>query len=383
MRRILLLTVLLLLPLSTFAEQFSFGRAIESASLERAVRMFVELDKHALENLGQGYRVVDDKGMAVGANIMDERVELMGMAIFDKAPPAANTVQSTALEALKDFDGSTYFQPKKADSYVFLFHFPTPIHPVSLALDTEGRLESVKVRSGMTASTLSDATTGEPAAYALSLSGEQARYIEVTIKINEGVLRISNMSLLEPSEKIIFVAEPMHTYHLLYGSSVGVHNPDMDDYHAPENMIEGRLGKVFTLSAKGQDDHDGVDASIDVCPLIWDVAQRDGDGDGKGDMCDNCVDIANPDQMDGNGNAWGDACEDPDLDLVATAIDNCPNVSNPRQQDEDKDGIGNVCDPDDDRWSEDRPWLLYASMFAIVVVLVGLGAVILRRSSDA
>lgn len=56
-------------------------------------------------------------------------------------------------------------------------------------------------------------------------------------------------------------------------------------------------------------DGDGVIASQDNCPLVFNADQADGDGDGVGNVCDNCVSTPNPSQADSNGNGVGDACE--------------------------------------------------------------------------
>ena len=56
-------------------------------------------------------------------------------------------------------------------------------------------------------------------------------------------------------------------------------------------------------------------------------------------MNDNCPSDANPDQANSDGLGTGDACEDPDGDLIASALDNCPGEANPIQEDADEDGV--------------------------------------------
>ena len=75
-------------------------------------------------------------------------------------------------------------------------------------------------------------------------------------------------------------------------------------------------------------------------------------------------------------------CEDSDRDGVVNIDDNCPEVRNPAQQDEDKDGIGNTCDNVDSRFTATRPWLLWAGMAMIIIVLAGIGAVIMGRTKS-
>ncbi len=141
-------------------------------------------------------------------------------------------------------------------------------------------------------------------------------------------------------------------------------------------------------------DKDGRGDACDNCPSLKNADQWDSNHNGTGDVCtdsdgdgvldpyDNCAAYANPDQEDRDQNGMGDPCEDDDRDRVENGRDNCAQIQNPLQSDEDLDGVGNVCDTTDDRWSEKQPWLLYASLGGMIVVLTGLIAVILRRSKN-
>ncbi|SHI41662.1 choice-of-anchor B family protein [Algibacter luteus] len=74
----------------------------------------------------------------------------------------------------------------------------------------------------------------------------------------------------------------------------------------------------------------------------------DTDNDGIEDSIDNCPLIANPNQEDDDDNGVGNTCDDndDDDDGVLDVDDNCPLVANPDQDDDDNDGIGNLCDDD-------------------------------------
>lgn len=110
------------------------------------------------------------------------------------------------------------------------------------------------------------------------------------------------------------------------------------------------------------DDGDGIENAIDICPDIANSDQADEDGDGIGDVCeadadedgviddiDNCQNTPNSDQKDSNNDGIGDVCEgDQDGDGIADFEDNCPDIANPDQKDTNDDGIGDACEEDKD-----------------------------------
>jgi hypothetical protein len=87
------------------------------------------------------------------------------------------------------------------------------------------------------------------------------------------------------------------------------------------------------VSVEDDTDGDGILATCDGCPTIYDPLQEDPDLDGTGEACDNCPGQANATQVDADHDGTGDAC------------DNCRVVANPNQEDFDHDLLGNPCDP--------------------------------------
>ncbi|MEP0844012.1 MAG: thrombospondin type 3 repeat-containing protein, partial [Phycisphaerae bacterium] len=140
------------------------------------------------------------------------------------------------------------------------------------------------------------------------------------------------------------------------------------------NPATGRSGvaSVNLIVNPADSDRDGVDDTVDNCPLNANADQADGDADGIGDVCDTCFDTDadgrgdpgvltnqcpddncpldfNPLQEDNDRDGLGDACDDDDdNDGVPDAADNCPTIANGNQLDTDLDGQGDACDGDDD-----------------------------------
>jgi|GEM_PF-1903189 len=108
-----------------------------------------------------------------------------------------------------------------------------------------------------------------------------------------------------------------------------VDDPDDDDDGVPD--LDDDYPFDDTRSADA--DSDGIDDSVDNCPVVANAGQADGDSDGVGDACDNCAAVSNGAQTNSDGDALGDAC------------DNCPDDTNADQADGDGDGVGDVCDP--------------------------------------
>lgn len=165
---------------------------------------------------------------------------------------------------------------------------------------------------------------------------------------------------------------------------------DSDEDGIPDN--KDNCPQVPNVN-QGDDDDDGIGNVCDNCPFHKNVNQLDSNKDGQGDICsdsdsdgildpyDNCKAYTNSDQHDQDEDGTGDPCDDDDGDGVENGRDNCRYDYNPYQGDEDRDEQGNVCDDTDNRWTEQQPWLLWATMGLIVIVLTGAGALILKKSA--
>ena len=101
--------------------------------------------------------------------------------------------------------------------------------------------------------------------------------------------------------------------------------------------------------------------------FVW----ADSDNDAVPDRVDNCVSVPNQSQEDVDKNGRGDVCDDFDRDGVINSLDNCIHIPNGDQFDTDGDEVGDMCDPDESRFTEKYPWIVWGALsFAVLVFLV-------------
>lgn len=369
----------LLLPQLAFAESFSVARDVVFDGSVKAPRsVLLTLDPAARTLPAQSLRIVNEAGTAVAFSRIDDQKNHMQDALFDAVPVAAGTVPQTDVNMMLDNSVSTAFQPVVGETQKFRFHFVENVAPMVLEYTMDsGDISGVNVRIGSSYQNLHDAYVGVPSNNKIQLSGESARVFEVVFTVRQGVARFAEMKLYEDRSRLLFRAVPNESYALLYGGLQSVPNP-RDETLTDRDSITAQLGGQRALRGAETGDHDGI-ADADNCPAAWNPDQKDGDNDGAGDACDNCPQHINADQADADGNSRGDVCEDNDRDGIINASDNCPLVRNTAQQDEDKDGMGNACDNDDNRFTASKPWLLWAGMAMIIVVLAGIGMTIMKR----
>lgn len=372
--RVLLALLLALVATPASAETFVNERVITPPPLKEPSMVGIELTPE-LQSLN-GYRIVTSTGFAIAFRADDLARDLMPRASLSAVPPTADTWPKTNPSMIRS---EGVFQPVTASTHFFRFTFPEPVTPVEIEIDlTSGRIDSLEVKGGLETGSMKRLFAGP--AYGgnrAQLSGERVRVVEVTLNV-EGVIKIDSIRLLDTPKFLFFRAVPGKTYKLLSGGDEGavIAFPGYNQLFGGSDL--GRLARVGPPTPiKTQDDHDGVPPDADNCPEKWNWRQEDSDKDGSGDVCDPCPTVQNGE--DANDNGQCDALEDPDMDGIVTLRDNCPAVLNRMQEDEDADGVGNLCDPTDDRFSANKPWLLWAGMAVMVVVLMGVAVLALRR----
>ncbi len=370
--RSLAISLLLICPIFVYAANFAYERDIDFKAVRQETPIWIPLDAHALLERIQGYGIFDSHGNSVPMNQINESVNLLRDAVIDEVPAPAATLPMTRIKEMLDGNPETAFQPQTSKEVTFRFHFPIAVAPTNLVFQiASGRVEHIRVRIGKSAASLHDAFVGTPWGTDVVLSGELTNYMEVTLRTEQGVLRIAEAQLLVPSTKLLIRAQPNEHYVLRYGTHDVVKALDhtvFTDIHAED----AHLGPVRLMAGTPDIDHDGISDTLDNCPTISNSAQSDRDGDTIGDACDNapsvpntkqndqdkdgigdgqdnCPFTENPDQQDNDFNGIGWACDDADGDGVMNSKDNCVGLANADQRDLNHNGVGDLCEDDRDR----------------------------------
>jgi hypothetical protein len=76
------------------------------------------------------------------------------------------------------------------------------------------------------------------------------------------------------------------------------------------NYVSDPIPNTAPCPVPGSDqDGDGIEETLDLCPGYHNPSQADFDSDAYGDPCDNCPAVSNPGQEDADSDGIGDACD--------------------------------------------------------------------------
>ncbi len=257
-----------------------------------------------------------------------------------------------------DFKTSFTFSPVQEGAKTATFSFPkkSEISGILIRLDNNVLPPSkMSVRADFGDGKLLPLLDSIPFSSRLSFSKIFVTRIEVSFDTPH-FLRINEIQLLSQEEvlkkdELIFFAEEGQPYTLYSHAHFGhqyfspeVYQPLHVDnktplFDMPSSQDNNSFNKDF--------DGDGLSDAIDLCPKIKDSQNTDIDKNGRGDLC-----------------------EDPDLDAILSYEDNCPFIHNPQQQDQDLDKVGDKCDTEENRTTENSPYLLWG-IFGFIALILG------------
>lgn len=183
-------------------------------------------------------------------------------------------------------------------------------------------------------------------------------------------LRLSEVTVLndEPERTtdsyIRFLVQPGHTYKIFADPDryVPVTLPEMPNLYDNSDLrmlLSAPVGVVNTLYKESDSDEDTI-----------------------ADIRDNCVNVPNTDQLDIDGNSRGDVCDDYDKDGINNTNDNCVNEPNASQVDTDADGTGDACDLTESRFTESHPFIPWAVLGLVALLVIGMLYSVVTRSAD-
>jgi|APSaa5957512622_1039677.scaffolds.fasta_scaffold07665_2 hypothetical protein len=150
--------------------------------------------------------------------------------------------------------------------------------------------------------------------------------IENSTVVIEGT---SHVAFTDATGQYLITNVPQGTY-ICTASAAGYYDSSVGCTILPSGIIT--VDFYLTPTNINDTDGDGIEDSLDNCPLTSNPGQGDSDNDGVGNVCDNCKSNSNSNQKDTDNDGVGNVC------------DNCPSHSNSNQYDSDGDGQGEVCD---------------------------------------
>ncbi|MBI4176713.1 MAG: S8 family serine peptidase [Candidatus Aenigmarchaeota archaeon] len=172
-----------------------------------------------------------------------------------------------------------------------------------------------------------------PFSPSLAVDGDPATFLAIvgippqSLTIDLGsVRRIDRARILfNDTLSILFDYDlQVSTDNVNYTAVASVAGNEVESNELPFAPVDARYVRIQMLDFNFEDDDlrinelevygsttlcTGGQSGRDVCPLVSNPGQEDGDGDAVGDVCDNCVNVSNFDQTDLDGDGKGDACD--------------------------------------------------------------------------
>lgn len=315
-------------------------------SLNLSVPKVIEVDFDASAIKQRAFAVFDEKSQIIVPSIF---------VIKNSANPIISSIKesntSEDLYSLHDSNIMTkkdFYLKSNSQSSVSLvidYTYPIKAYMFGMSLDKNVSLpDLVTVRAFVNNNWITVINRSKLSGYSLAFPETTAQKWMVTIEYSQPI-RITDIQFVNTNTSIDkigvrFLAQPNTSYTV---------------YTNPDRIIrQNNSSDTFHLNTT-----DYKNIGLQSLSNNPNFLPSDLDKDGIIDIMDNCKSNPNPNQNDENGNGVGDICDDYDNDRLPNYVDNCPNLPNYDQRDTDGDKIGDKCDPDESRFTEKYPIIVW------------------------
>lgn len=315
-------------------------------SLNLSVPKVIEVDFDASAIKQRAFAVFDEKSQIIVPSIF---------VIKNSANPIISSIKesntSEDLYSLHDSNVMTkkdFYLKSNSQSSVSLvvdYTYPIKAYMFGMSLDKNVSLpDLVTVRAFVNNNWITVINRSKLSGYSLAFPETTAQKWMVTIEYSQPI-RITDIQFVNTNTSIDkigvrFLAQPNTSYTV---------------YTNPDRIIrQNNSSDTFHLNTT-----DYKNIGLQSLSNNPNFLPSDLDKDGIIDIMDNCKSNPNPNQNDENGNGVGDICDDYDNDRLPNYVDNCPNLPNYDQRDTDGDKIGDKCDPDESRFTEKYPIIVW------------------------